>query len=251
MDIKQYFGRIQAQERKSLDLDYLAHLQRCHVLNIHFENLDIMKKKRLSLESARLYEKLILDKRGGVCYELNGSFYLLLKKIGFHPTLFAGTVFQGDGSWGMENGHLFSIVDLEDNRYLVDVGFGGHSPRLPVPLNGVEVEDVDGSYRVEHAEEQSTLQKKIDGDWKVLYRFRLSEPLPSLESAQPSCVLTETSPQSFFNKVYFLSRVMEEGRVTLRGNSLTLVEKNEIIKTELREDEIVETAQQYFPFFIK
>ena len=79
----------------------------------------------------------------------------------------AGTAYAGNGAWGLENGHLFMIVPLENKEYLVDVGFGGQSPRLPVPLSGEEAVDSDGVYRVKRDETQTQfyLQKKSDGEW--------------------------------------------------------------------------------------
>ena len=74
----------------------------------------------------------------------------------------AGTAYAGNGAWALENGHLFMIVPLENKDYLVDVGFGGQCPRLPVPLSGEEVVDSDGIYRVKRDETQSQfyLQKR-------------------------------------------------------------------------------------------
>ncbi|WP_338452885.1 arylamine N-acetyltransferase [Niallia oryzisoli] len=248
MNIKKYLDRIQVVKKEKLDYNYLAHLQKQHVLNVHFENMDILNKKPLSLSPDDLYEKIVLDHHGGVCYELNGLFYHLLKELGFQPYLMAGTVYAGNGAWALENGHLFIIVPLEDREYLVDVGFGGNCPRLPVPLSGEEVIDSDGLYRVKRDETQSLLylQKKTDGEWETQYRFGTSSKKWNLENIHPICVLTETSPESKFNKVYFLSKVTEEGRITLIGNTLIIVKGRVKNKVKLEEHEIGKAVERYF-----
>ncbi|MED2983180.1 arylamine N-acetyltransferase [Bacillus thuringiensis] len=248
MNIQKYLNRIQAERRNEVSFEYLSHLQKQHVLNVHFENLDVLSKKPLSLDTEDLYKKMVLDQRGGLCYELNGLFYNLIKELGFKPYLMAGTVYVGNGVWAPENAHMFIIVPLDNKEYLVDVGFGGNSPRLPVPISGEEVIDSDGIYRVKKDETQSMfyLQKKDDDEWETQYRLEKPSNKWNLENIHPICVLTETSPESMFNKVYFLSRVTEEGRITLLGNTLITVKGKEKTKEKLEEHEIDEIAHRLF-----
>lgn len=250
MKIREYLERIHAEERISRDLDFLAHLQKRHVLSVHFENLDILNQIPLSLQEEALYEKLVSKQRGGVCYELNGLFYLLLQELGYQAVLTLGTVLQRDGHWAMEDGHMFIIVSWGKEKYLVDVGFGGHSPRLPVPFNGTEVKDTDGEYRVIHEGNVYYLQKKTGTEWTILYRFELGRKAQALSDIEPICVLTETSLESIFNKMIFFSRVNENGRVTLLGDTLIVVENNEVVKRQLVGPEISEAAKRYFEICI-
>jgi N-hydroxyarylamine O-acetyltransferase len=248
MNIRKYLERIHAVKKDNPDLDYLSHLQKQHMLNVPFENLDIMNKKPLSLNTEDLYKKIVLEQHGGVCYELNGLFSHLLKELGFKPYLMAGTVYSGNGAWSLENGHLFIIVPLENKEYLVDVGFGGNCPRLPVPISGEEMMDSDEVYRVKRDETEALfyLQKKTDSEWETQYRFETPLKKWNLDSIHPICVLTETSPESKFNKVYNFSRVTEEGRITLLGNTLIIVNGREKTKEKLEEHEIAEAARRYF-----
>lgn len=247
-NIREYLDHIQAEEKDELNLSFLSHLQKQHVLTVPFENLDILKKKPLSLQTGALYQKIVQNRRGGVCYELNGSFYHLLKELGFNPSLMAGTAYAGNEAWALENGHLFMIVPLENKDYLVDVGFGGQCPRLPVPLSGEEVVDSDGIYRVKRDETQSQfyLQKRSDSEWATLYRFEKPSDKWSLDNIYPLCVQTETSPKSKFNKDYFLSKVTENGRINLLGNTLINVKGREKTKEKLTESEITEAVRHYF-----
>lgn len=248
IDIQKYLNRIHAGRKETLSLEYLSSLQEQHALNIHFENLDILNKRPLFLDREGLFKKMVLLKRGGVCYELNGLFYYLLKELGFHPYLMTGTVFVKDDIWGIENGHLFMIVPLNRKNYIVDVGLGARCLRVPVPLGGEEVIDFDGYYRVKKDEEKQLLylQKKTSVEWSILYRFQSDRNIRELEDIYPICRLTETSPQSIFTKKYFLSKELKNGRMTLLGNTLTIVNGKDIIKRNLVEHEIYECVRQFF-----
>lgn len=108
--------------------------------------------------------------------------------------------------------------------------------------------DSDGIYRVNKDEATSFyyLQKKTDDDWEILYRFEQPSHKWDLENIHPICVLTETAPESMFNKVYFLSRVTENGRITLLGDTLIIVDGKEKTKEKLEKHEIEETVRRYF-----
>nr|WP_239534456.1 arylamine N-acetyltransferase [Priestia taiwanensis] len=131
---------------------------------------------------------------------------------------------------------------------MVDVDMGGNSPRLPVPLSGDEIVDSDGIYRVKKDDDKSFyyLQKKTDDEWETLYRFEKPSHQWDLENIHPICILTETSPESMFNKMYFLSRVTENGRITLLGDTLIIVNGKEKTKEKIEKHKIEEVAHRYF-----
>lgn len=244
--LSKYLERIQAEKRDEVDHEYLAHLQKSHVLNVHFENSDIINKKPLSLSKENLCRKIVEEQRGGVCYELNGLFYHLLVELGFQPYLMAGTVHIGDEIWAMENAHLFLIVHLDQEEYVVDVGFGGKGPRIPVPLYGQEIVDSDGKYKVKKEGKWYFLQKDVGEGWETLYRFEPPQQKWTFDHIRSICMLTETSVLSKFNKKYFFSRVLEDGRITLLGDTFIIVKGKEMRKEKLAPHEIVEHAQHYF-----
>lgn len=71
MNISTYMPRIHCGDhieyQKLMDLVFLTQLQAQHLLHIYFENVDIMQNTPLDLEEEKVYEKLILSKRGGIC----------------------------------------------------------------------------------------------------------------------------------------------------------------------------------------
>ena len=72
------------------DLATLKALHRAHLLAIPYENLDVQMGRRRTTSPAEAYEKIVGEKRGGWCYEMNGTFGWALKEAGFKVTRLAG-----------------------------------------------------------------------------------------------------------------------------------------------------------------
>src|SRR5438046_8483502 len=100
----------------------LAALHRAHMLSVPFENLDIHLGRRLVLDREANFEKIVVRRRGGWCYELNGLFGLLLEELGFAVTLLGSRVDDSHGA-GSDLAHLLLRVDIEQ-PWICDVGFG-------------------------------------------------------------------------------------------------------------------------------
>src|SRR5262245_27861823 len=126
--IDAYLGRIGYTGSRAPTLEVLRALHRAHLYAVPFENLDIHAGRRIVLDQDALFQKVVTHRRGGFCYELNGLFAALLRKLGFDVTLLSGRV-HNDGGFGPEYDHMTLLVKL-DGRWLADVGFGSsfHDP---------------------------------------------------------------------------------------------------------------------------
>src|SRR5207245_11553828 len=92
MDTKDYLKRIGYRGPARPSANVLRRLHRAHLLSIPFENLDIHLHRSIILNEAALYDKIVKHRRGGFCYELNGSFASLLKKLGFKVSMISARV---------------------------------------------------------------------------------------------------------------------------------------------------------------
>jgi N-hydroxyarylamine O-acetyltransferase len=72
----------------------LAQLHQSHMYKVPFENLDIQYGKALSLTLPDLVEKVVKNKRGGFCYEVNYLFANLLQAIGFQVSILSAKVYR-------------------------------------------------------------------------------------------------------------------------------------------------------------
>jgi N-hydroxyarylamine O-acetyltransferase len=76
--LAEYLDRIGLNEIPKPDEDGLHKVHAAQAFSIPFENFDIHLGRTISLESGNLISKLIHQRRGGCCFELNGIFHLAL-----------------------------------------------------------------------------------------------------------------------------------------------------------------------------
>ena len=106
-------------------LALLTHLQLAHLMHVPFENLHAFHRRGVRTDIEWSYPKIVGDGRGGWCFELNGCFGELLRRVGFAVDYVSCQVWEAQpGEWGPLRDHLGLIVHLEELRWFVDVGFG-------------------------------------------------------------------------------------------------------------------------------
>ena len=120
---KLYFNRLGFRPKGKPSLEQLNQLILAHQLKIPFENVDIQLGNQLDLSLPVLRKKILLDKRGGFCYELNHLFASFLRHLGYKLRLISAQVMDQQGRLGKEHDHLAILVELNEKIYLVDVGF--------------------------------------------------------------------------------------------------------------------------------
>ncbi len=112
--LNEYLLRIGVERPGSADAPALRSLHRAHQMTVPFENLSIHLPEPISLGADDLIDKIVVRRRGGFCYELNGAFALLLQALGFQvrratfPLLFESRQDQDDPAG------LFLLADAED-----------------------------------------------------------------------------------------------------------------------------------------
>jgi N-hydroxyarylamine O-acetyltransferase len=216
IDILAYLNRINYRGSTKPTVETLRGIHRAHLLTVPFENLDIHHNKPIALDEAALYEKIVVNRRGGFCYELNGLFASLLRELGFDVAMFSSNVIHGGIQ--AEVDHLTLLIQL-DELWIADVGFGDSS-RLPLRLD-IEGEQfgVDATYRITKPNDRWLLQRLVENnEWYDEYSFRL-DPL-DVDDFQSACEYYQTAPESYFVQGRICSRAMEDGRISLTDNML-------------------------------
>lgn len=247
MDIGSYLQRIEYTGEVAPTLSVLKELQKQHLLNIPFENLDIHANRKIELDTEKIFEKIVLNRRGGFCYELNGLFFELLSEIGFSSKMISGRVFDKEKGYGKEYDHLAIISTLGDEEFLVDVGFGEFvfHPLKLVP--DLLQKDERGDFIIErHTDDYLRVSKLVNGEWTPQYLFS-TKPRAYLEF-EGMCHYHQTSPHTHFTKNRFLGIPTAEGRITLIGNRLKIVQRGEVSEREIGEDEFAGLLVNCFKF---
>lgn len=243
MNKNEYLKRFKASTEQEHYLQNLAELQSLHMQNIPFENLDVIRRTPIYLNLESIYDKVVIQHRGGYCYELNGLFHWLLNELGFDAKLISATVQKPDGTWSKADTHAAILVEL-DTLYLVDAGFGD-STISPIPLGGERHTDHSGTYRVEQVDDvYYDLIRENDEKEKVLYRFSTEEK--RLADFHEGCVFNQVSEDSPFTHDDLVTRATPDGRITLSGSQLTRSENGKKEKTELSADEKKNVLKEEF-----
>lgn len=215
MNPEKYFERIGLQNSNlKTDADSLKLLQKEHLLKIPFENLDIHWKHPIILDTENFYKKIIAEKRGGFCYELNGLFNELLKEIGFQTKIISAKVFGRDGNFGAEYDHLAILTKIGEEEFLVDVGFGDFSAEPLKFVLDIEQADENGTFLIRKFDEEYFEVVKKDGEtWQSEYIFKDLER--DLSEFSEMCNFHQTSSESHFTRGKLCSIMTENGRKTL------------------------------------
>lgn len=142
--------------------------------NYSFSTLDIILSKReiLSLEIDQLYLKIIKGHRGGYCFEQNKLFNYFLEEKGFVVIKQLARVIYGK-EIDAPRTHRINIVEIEGRDYLLDVGFGTHTPNALIPIITEEVVCPNGcTYRVTQDDRGLfSLEVKRDEGFFAFYTF--------------------------------------------------------------------------------
>ena len=181
----------------------LATLQAIHARQpaaIPFEGLDPFLRRPVPLDLASLQTKLVSQRRGGYCFELNILMGAALEALGFSVTSLAGRVrwmAPADRPHSPRT-HTLLRVDLEKGAYLADVGFGGHLLAGPIRLErDVEQTTPASVVRLVGTGETYMLQALLPKGWQDMYLFTL-EPQHAIDYEVANW-FTSTNPGSRFH----------------------------------------------------
>ena len=218
-DLDAYLARIAYTGPREPGPRTLRAVHERHVHAIAFENLDPLLRRPVRLDAAALQAKLVHGGRGGWCFEQNQLLALALRALGFAVTgLGARVVWNAPEGSVTPRTHMVLRVQAEGD-WIADVGFGGQTLTGPVRLEAdVEQATPHEPYRLVEAGAAWTMQSRIEGEWKSLYRFDLTEHFPADYELANWYLCTH--PSSFFLQGLVAARAAPGLRHTLRNNEL-------------------------------
>lgn len=207
-------------QRQSPALDFLREITQRHVARLAFSSVGPRLGDSLPLDLPALYQRIVERRRGGYCFEQNGLLFEVLDELGFEARLaLARVIHNRDVHPGLT--HRISLVQLDGQSLVVDVGFGPQGPRHPVPLLPQPSPQRDRVYRVaERHPGELHLQLLKDGDWYSLYRFELSR------YGQADCELghfwSHRHPEANFVRNLVVSVIRDDEVHALRNREYTV-----------------------------
>ena len=199
-------------------VDKLQALHHAQLYTIPFENFDVLLGRNINLEPGALFDKMVNKKRGGYCFELNGLFLMALQAFGFNARpLLARVQFTGTPTG---RGHQIELITLEGRQWIADVGFGGDTPRGPIPLELDQPSSHDGQeIRLVDADHFGIMVQALKEDeWQNLYSFDLDYVCPA--DIDYGNHFTSTHPSSIFTFARVAALPVNSGVITLFDSTL-------------------------------
>ena len=208
--------------------ELLHGLHWAHLQTVPFENLDIVRLGRaIRLEPAALYGKIVGERRGGYCFEVNGLLAVVLADLGFRVRRVMVRFVQEDGNLSAAFDHLALIVSVPGDDgapWLVDVGSGRSAFARPLRMMA-DLEqhqpEVDTNYRLtrDAVEDRWVLHTKVgEADWAPWYTFDEAER--ELAEFADRNAFFQTDDASPFRQGPLTTRSRPGGRVTATGDRL-------------------------------
>ncbi len=245
--VEQYLARIglEMPEKIVPNAELLKKLQYAHCTTVPYENLDILRGVPLSLEIDDLFEKIVVQGKGGFCFELNGLFAWLLRQLGYRVTEYAARYLRGESSIPMRRHRVMIVHTDREGDWLCDVGIGEVCPRWPLRMSWKEVQTQQNeSYRLEKDDFLGWVLTDLhQGQWKPFYSFTLEEQLP-VDFVAPM-FYCERHPDSPFTAQEMFSLKTASGRITLDGHLYKEFEGDKVTAKRLSEEEMPAAYQKF------
>ncbi|MCL2495626.1 MAG: arylamine N-acetyltransferase [Oscillospiraceae bacterium] len=247
LPIAPYLARIGYSGPVRPTVEVLRALQSRHNQSVPYENLDIMNGVPLSLEIPAIYDKIVTRGRGGYCFETNGLFAWLLRRVGYGVTEHFARYLRDEPALPMRR-HRVSLVEAEGETFLCDVGIGTSVPVFPLRFE-MFLEQPQGRdmYRIVPDETLGyVVEERRQEQWLPLFSFTGERQFGATDFLTTSW-FCESHPDSYFRKANMVAMRTPTGRKTLDGRTFKIFDGDTITVTEAADDENFHLLlKQYF-----
>jgi len=222
IDLDAYFDRVGYAGPRTPTLETLRAIHLGHAQAIPFENLNPLMKWPVRLDPQSLQQKLVVDGRGGYCFEQNLLLSHALQGVGFDVTWLAGRVaWDAPENAVRPRSHMLLLINLDHTSYIADAGFGGLTLTGPLRLQpDIEQTTPHEPFRLIGKGDEFLMQAQFGGSWRTLYRFGLQEQF--LADYEVTNWYLSNHPESRFVTQLIAARPDTSRRYALLNNELTV-----------------------------
>jgi N-hydroxyarylamine O-acetyltransferase len=220
LDLDAYLARIDHRGPLDPTRETLSALLLLHMTRIPFENLDVLLGRTPRLDLEALQDKLVTARRGGYCYEHATLFAAVLEHLGFRLALHSARVTGASPKATTPRTHMLLTVALPSGTVMIDPGFGGIAPRVPVTLDGAVARHALDEHWLARDGEDFILRARVPVRGEVTcWVSTLAPDFPiDFEMANH---FTATWPRSPFTQRLVLRAFTPDGRITIMNRDVT------------------------------
>ncbi len=255
MRLHDYLRRVGIEEGLPATADTLRRLHIAHREAFLFENVSIQTGGAISVALDAIERKFIDEGRGGYCFEHNTLFGSVLRDLGFAPVTLLARVRRGPPErWART--HMVLKVPTGGEVWLADVGFGGLGLMEPIPLRDGTVAGQAGlSYALRRDgglwilamdDPAQAQQYHHDRATAMTDLYEFSEDPQTAGDVEVANHFTSTHPDSIFRRTLTIQRSAGDGRVILRGETLTRYNDGRAIEEPVAPGRVRDVARELF-----
>jgi N-hydroxyarylamine O-acetyltransferase len=235
MDLNAYRARVGYDGPLEPTAEVLHALHFAHATHIPFENVDVLLRQPIRLDTDSLWAKLVTGGRGGYCFEQNSVFVAVLEAAGFRVRRLAARVRFG-ATEVRPRLHMALLVEAEGELWLADVGFGGDGLLYPLPFRPGETrEQFAWKYRLASEGPNYVVQSWRPEGWIDLYSFGLEEHYPI--DYEVANYFTSTYPGGYFLRFLLAQLPGPERRIAVVNRKFVERIPEGITETPIEGDE--------------
>jgi N-hydroxyarylamine O-acetyltransferase len=255
MRLHDYLHRIGVEDGLPANVETLRRLHVAHREAFLFENVAIQTGGTISVELEAIERKFIDDGCGGYCFEHNTLFAAVLRDLGFAPVALLGRVRRGPPErWART--HMVLRVPIEGEDWLADVGFGGVGLLEPILLrDGTVAEQAGLIYRLRREPGMWVLSMREpsltplyhhDKSTSMTDLYEFTEEPQTAGDVEVANHFTSTHPDSVFRRTLTIQRSARDGRLVLRGDTLTRYKDGQAIEEPVAREQVRDLARELF-----
>jgi len=206
-------------------IDDIASMMRAHMAAIPFENLDVLLGRGVRVDLESVTAKLVTARRGGYCFEHGTLFQAALRALGVEVTAHAARVLLVAPKAAAPRTHMFLTIVDGGTTWVLDPGFGGPGPIVPVPLvEGQEARHDHDVHRLVRRDGEWVLEGLMKGAMTALWTSSLEPQFP-VDFALANHYVS-TFPESPFATRLMIRALTPEGRVSAMNREVTVTHGN-------------------------
>jgi len=212
MNFNPYFKKLNI-DHKPPSLELVKALQKKHIATFSFNNIAVLLGKPISLGIEDIFEKIVRKNLGGYCFEHNALMYEVLKSLGFNVRILVAKVLNNQDVDSPRT-HRITLLEWENEQYIVDVGFGSTTPPVVLNINNKEEE---GYKIVPLDNEIYQLELRKEDGYFICYRFDLAK------YTEADCVMgnfySSQHPNAVFVNNFVVSLILPEVTLSFRNGT--------------------------------
>lgn len=214
--VEQYFERIGLAMPEEIvpDAALLQKLTYNNIISIPYENTQFLTKKIIPCDTDSLFQRIVVERKGGICHDVNGLFGWFLEELGYKVVSVGTTSFLEKIQSHIHK--TLVVTDIDGNEWLTEAAYAGFfNNKNPIRfIPGLEQTFGDETFRIEEIDGKYCL---LGPDDKASFRMECWDITPEIGYRIKELTIKGQDPAGGLRRSFAIGT--PEGYRSLVGNS--------------------------------